>query len=165
MENTPDLGSIISTLSSNPSLMTMISELMKNSSQPRQSEPVPPPTFPIQNTGGSLGNTVNLGNMGINPELISTLISMLGQSGTDSQPKPPEPQPTQKTTGEAPRDSGENPLSKLLGGRNESENRLRLLNALRPYLSEDRREKLDLILKLLQLTELGHLSGLLNQFK
>ena len=165
MENTPDLGSIISTLSSNPALMTMISELMKNSTQPRQTEPTPPPPLPAQNPSSSSENAVNLGNIGIKPELISTLISMLGQSGTDGQQKPHEPQPTPKTTSEAPRDNSEKPLSKLLGGRTESENRLRLLNALRPYLSEDRREKLDLILKLLQLTELGHLSGLLNQFK
>ena len=162
MENTPDLGSIISTLSSNPALMTMISELMKNSTQPRQSEPAPPPPPPAQTPSGASENAVNLGNMGLNPELIGTLTTLLSQNVTGGQQKPPEPQPTKKSTAEAPRDNGENALSKLLGGRSESENRLRLLNALRPYLSEDRREKLDLILKLLQLTELGQLSGLLK---
>ena len=52
--------------------------------------------------------------------------------------------------------------NKLLGSKTDSENRLCLLNALRPYLSEERRAKLDLILKLLKVAELGKLSGFLN---
>lgn len=58
--------------------------------------------------------------------------------------------------------SGEATLSlkRLLGGRAEAENRIRLLNALRPYLCDERRSKLDTVIKLLKLAELGEVSGL-----
>jgi hypothetical protein len=162
MDNTPDLGSIISTLSSNPALLGMISELMKSSTQTRQAEPAPPPPPLIQNVSASAEKAVNHGDSGINPELISTIFSMLGQGNQgEQQPKISAPKENHEPTDRASK-SNDNALSRLLGSSTESENRLRLLNALRPYLSDERREKLDLILKLLRLAELGHLSGLLK---
>ena len=161
MDNTPDLGSIISTLSSNPALMTMISELMKSSAQPQPPSPTPPPA-PTQNASPIAANAANHGISGINPELISMITSMLGQTTPSDQQSSGNAQNGNAEPHQPSRESNDNVLSKLLGGKAESENRIRLLNALRPYLSEDRREKLDLILKLLQLSELGHLSGLLR---
>ena len=150
MESTPDFGSIISTLSSNPALMGMISELMKNTAPPRP-DPPPQPQMQRAETNGAFGAN------GIDPRLLGTLASFLSQGS----PNNTEPKNTVAQL-QAPQENTENILSKLLGDRSESENRVRLLNALRPYLSEDRREKLDLILKLLKLAELGHLSGLLK---
>ena len=59
---------------------------------------------------------------------------------------------------------GADPMRKLLGGKAEAENRIKLLNALRPYLGDERRAKLDVLLRLLKIAELGQLSGLLNSF-
>ena len=163
MENTPDLGSLISTLSNNPALLGMISELMKSSQAPRQSSP-PPPPLPIAPPADASGNGGYSRNQGetpfgnLSPELISTLMGIL------SQPQKSSDDPRNGTADQPISHSGssDNMLSRLLGGKAESENRIRLLNALRPYLGEERREKLDLILKLLKLAELGHLSGLLK---
>lgn len=55
-----------------------------------------------------------------------------------------------------------NTVRQTLGGKEESENRIRLLNALRPYLCEERRNKLDVLIRLLRIVELGELRGLLG---
>lgn len=171
MDNTADLLGIISSLGSDPSVMGAISELLKNtgngatqSPQVQPSEPPQTANFP-QFTAPSANGYAQTGQFsrpqsgnggvaqtGISPELIGSLLSALG--GTS----PNGGKPNHAENG---RDSAD-PLSKLLGGKTESENRIRLLNALRPYLNEERRSKLDLILKLLKLAELGKLSGFLN---
>ena len=79
MENTPDLGSLISTLSNNPALMGVLSELMKNSG----SAPPPPPLPAPQPTAAAQGVSAA---GGIDPELIGSLLSLLGQgSATTAQ--------------------------------------------------------------------------------
>ena len=182
MENTPDIGGLISSLSANPALINMLSELIRNSgaanavgqaqntafSAPvHQSDPVILSRHaPISSP--QTGVNPNFG--GIDPNLIGTLMSVLGQSG--STPPINEAKATETRTEGAQRtengdhsrggESAENILSRLLGGKTDSENRIRLLNALRPYLGEERREKLDLILKLLKLAELGHIGKLLS---
>ena len=50
----------------------------------------------------------------------------------------------------------------MLGTQEEIKNRIVLLNALRPYLSEARREKLETVIKLMRLAEIGALSSLLK---
>lgn len=172
MDNTSDLLGIISALGSDPSVMGAISELLKNAnggtpqaSPITQSDPSKTADFPQFTAPSSPsyaptgqfappnnGNGINPSS--ISPELIGTLLSAFGGL----------PPSTGKGDGCRPTVNGANgdPLSKLLGGKAESENRIRLLNALRPYLSEERRSKLDMILKLLRLAELGKLSGLLN---
>ncbi len=57
----------------------------------------------------------------------------------------------------------QSPVSKIFGTKEEMQHRIALLNAVKPYLSEERREKLDGVIKLLKLTELGELSGLLSK--
>ena len=169
MENTMDLASIISGLSSDPSIMGAVTELLKNMNSPSQ-KPVQSEFSPQNNTAPTAnfspftasspyhqpdhgGN--GQGGNGLSPELLGSLLSALSGVGSKEQ----------KQECNAPRNcecETQNPLGKLLGGKAEAENRIRLLNALRPYLSEERRCKLDLLLKLLKLAELGKLSGLLN---
>ena len=162
MENSLDLSAILSGLGSDPAAIGAIAELLKGMSnvspRPQQSAPsAETGNFPQFTASSQSPPTLNQGNGslggGISPELLGSLFSMLGQgnggqkSGASSRPDPQE-QP--------------NALGKLLGDKSDSENRLRLLNALRPYLSEERREKLDMLLKLLKLAELGKLSGILS---
>ena len=155
MDNSIDLLSLISELGKDPAALSVISELMKsfgNSHSPQAPESVQTANFsqftapshpiPPQNCSGN-GN-------GFSPELLSSLLSSLGGNGRQDERKPES-------------DCGSHgSLNKLLGGKTESENRTRLLNALRPYLCEERRAKIDLILKLLKVAELGKLSGILN---
>ena len=83
---------------------------------------------------------------------LKGLLSMLTQGG--NAPEPPKNQ--QPST----------PLAKLFGSKEEVRCRIALLSALKPYLSESRCEKLDMVIKLLKLSELGELSrftGLLDR--
>ena len=50
----------------------------------------------------------------------------------------------------------------VFGTKEEIKNRIALLGAVRPYLSEARRERLETVIKLLRLAELGTLSNLLS---
>lgn len=160
MENSLDLSALLTGLGSDPSALGAITELLKGmgngSPRPQQANataeagnfsqftaPSPQPQPPQSYTGTQQGSP-----SGISPELLGTLLSALGNA--------PQKTPPNQTSG------NQGGLEKLLGGKTESENRVRLLNALRPYLSEERRSKLDLILKLLRIAELGKLSGLLS---
>ena len=49
------------------------------------------------------------------------------------------------------------------GSKEDIKNRIALLNAVKPFLSEKRQEKLELIIKLLKLSELGELTKLLGK--
>ncbi len=60
-----------------------------------------------------------------------------------------------------PKEQGQ--VSKIFGSKEEMQHRIALLNAVKPYLSEERRDKLDGVIKLLKLTELGELGGLLSK--
>ena len=164
MENSMDLLSLISGLGNDPSAMSAVTELLKNlgNTQPRQPA-VNADTVSAANFSRSSQPTQQLptssggdgGASGFSPELLGSLLSALG--GTHQR----EPR-TENCPSESKEHGGHSSVEKLLGGKAESENRIRLLNALRPYLSEERRCKLDLILKLLRIAELGKLSGILN---
>lgn len=163
MENTLDLTALLSGLGSDPSTLGAIAELLKgmNSGSTHTQQPnataeagnfpqftAPSPQHqPPQSYPNSQAATPQ-GSSGLSPELLGTLLSALG----NTPPKPPQNQAG----------GNQGSIEKLLGGKTESENRVRLLNALRPYLSEERRSKLDLIMKLLKIAELGKLSGLLS---
>lgn len=64
--------------------------------------------------------------------------------------------------GEQTRGNGGGGIGKIFGTQEEMKNRILLLNAVRPYLSEARREKLETVIKLLKLAELGTLGTLLK---
>ena len=153
MNNSPDLSSVLSSLSANPSAMGALTELLKNlspqsqteskrCSEPPQYTPCPPPPPEPKEQCGT----------GLSPELIGALLSALGSSSRESK----------KEERRECCDSCQGTLNKLLGSKTDSENRLCLLNALRPYLGEERRSTLDLLLKLIKLAEVGKLSGLLS---
>lgn len=71
---------------------------------------------------------------------------------------------TQGSTPEPPKSYQASPLAKLFGSKEETRCRIALLGALKPYLSESRCEKLDMVIKLLKLSELGELSRLTGLF-
>jgi hypothetical protein len=50
----------------------------------------------------------------------------------------------------------------IFGSREEIKNRIMLLSAVKPYLSEGRREKLETVIKMLRLAEIGTLGSLLK---
>ncbi len=102
---------------------------------------------------------------------VSSLMSMLSQT----KKEPTKPPPTQGldassligllgSLGMAEGKPKEvTAISKIFGTKEEMHHRIALLNAVKPYLSDERREKLDTVIKLLKLTEIGELSGLLNK--
>lgn len=84
-------------------------------------------------------------------DAIASLLGLLNGSGGANER-------TQKSPNEA--DSSK--LSSVFGSREEIKNRIILLQAVRPYLSETRKERLEAVIKLLRLAELGNLSSLLG---
>lgn len=135
-----DLSSLISRLSENPAAIQALGSLLGGLNQ--QSSKEPP-----RSEGGELSGI--LGNLG----------SLL--NGSDRSPKDRIEQaklePPKKEHGISERITG------IFGTREEIKNRILLLNALRPYLSEPRRERLEMVIKFLKLTELGELGALLNR--
>ena len=53
-------------------------------------------------------------------------------------------------------------INQAFGSREETENRILLLNAVRPYLSEQRRQRLDTVIRLLRIAEAGKLDAFLS---
>lgn len=163
MNNSPDLSTIISALSANPSAMGAITELLKNLGGSGSPSASPPPSegareseypqFTAYTPHSPHSDNREQSGSGLSPELMGALLSALG-SGSTRDRKPEDHI--------APCDSCQGSVNKLLGSKTDSENRRCLLNALRPYLGEERRAKLDLLLKLLKVAELGKLSGFLN---
>ena len=107
------------------------------------------------------------------PEAIKALSSLMGAlSGQKSEPKAPRVEANgdglaailsllqgkneQQTPKEAP------PPGKAFGSQEEMKNRIALLCAVKPYLSEARQQKLETVIKLLRLAELGTLGKLLG---
>ena len=109
-----------------------------------------------------------LGALSKNPAILSTIGELMGNVNKKTPPEEPkspdigailgllgagaqkEPQPSL-------------PESKPLGSKEDMQNRIALLNAVKPFLSEQRREKLELIIKLMKLFELGELTKLLGR--
>jgi len=151
--NQPDISALLSALGSNPAILNVLSNVMspKSPESPRQEPPSPKPS--------------DISANGIDPRLLSALSGMLRSSPPAPTPPPPAVDYGQHSDCDcADKGNASGALHRMLGGKAECENRIRLLNALRPYLSEERRGKLDLLLKLLKIAELGQLSGILNSF-
>ena len=132
--NFSDLGALISMLQSNPEMLKMLSSIIGAGSQQRQE----PPKQDVPKAAP-------------NADAFASIMSMLsGQRSPDEKPcntSNPSKEP--------------NPMS-VFGTSEEIKNRIALLNAVRPYLTESRKERLEAVIKLLRLAELGGLSRLLN---
>ena len=162
MDNLPNILSLISSLGNDPAALGAMTELLKNlgTATPRQSPAnvAPVVNFPQftaslpQKTQSQTENRLDDAE-GNSADILSTLLSALGSKQDGEQEKCHHANTEEETQGS---------IGKLIGGKTEAENRTRLLNALRPYLGEERRCKLDLILKFLKIAELGKLSGILN---
>ncbi len=100
------------------------------------------------------------------------MLSLLANIMKSSQPKkeaerPPAPDISSLLgllgmNSQTGKQSSEN-TSGVFGSKEEMKNRISLLNAVKPYLSEERKDKLESVVKLLKLTELGELSALLGK--
>ena len=141
-----DLGNMLSRLSENQSAMSALSGLLGNLSAPPKKEPPKSDSDDILSFLSSLGNQRG-------GEHTSNAQKQAHENHDQRFPQIESPSPKREQT---------NPLSSIFGTREEIKNRILLLNALRPYLSEPRRERLEMVIKLLKLTELGELSSLLN---
>ena len=135
-----DISSLISRLSENPGAVQALGSLFGNFNQQ-------PPREPQRSEGGDLN------------ELLGNLGSLLNGAdrGQKERLEQPRIEPPKKDHGISERITG------IFGTREEIKNRILLLNALRPYLSEPRRERLEMVIKFLKLTELGELGSLLNR--
>ncbi len=133
------------------------------------------------------GSSLDLGSLisalGDDPKTLSAIAGLMGslKNSKDKAERPPESDDlpdidklkgllgmlSQASGNGAPkRDGGQSSLSRLFGSKEEVRCRIALLSALKPYLSESRCEKLDTVIKLLKLSEIGELSqltGLLNR--
>lgn len=96
-----------------------------------------------------------------NPQMLQMLMSLMGSSAPKPEPKNDPFSTLMNMTGGAS-SSPAKPQSPF-GSSEEIKNRISLLGAVRPYLSEARRERLDTVLKLLRLAEVGELSSLLGK--
>lgn len=170
------LGNVLSELSKNPALISTIARLVNNSGAQQ-------PSSQSQNSETDPTNTAGLETI---IKLMSSPDGAASKADRDQctqnteAPKAERPkntpdiesilralsiaQGTSSPNGKTHNSSNDffDPIRHTLGGKEESENRIRLLNALRPYLCEERRNKLDVLIRLLRIVELGELKGLLG---
>lgn len=114
-----------------------------------------------------------------NSELLNTLMGMLGDNpeqkiaaalsslGVGSEEQKEEEAPAPKDTTGAELDALLQ-IGTLLSSVNGEDERSRLLNALKPFLSEEKRPKVDSAMKLLKLAKMAEAAGktdLLKNFK
>ena len=83
-------------------------------------------------------------------DALSSILGLLGSEKHSEEKKEPEKH-----------GSGLN-ISSIFGSQEEIKNRIILLNAVRPYLSEERRQRLEAVIRLLKLAELGALGSALG---
>lgn len=93
-----------------------------------------------------------LGGLLANPGALSMLSSLLGGLGDGGATPPPTPPPPPHD-GPCPDDAGHHPPPILPAIRHE-DHRTRLLEALRPYLSPERCNMIDTILRILELMDI-----------
>ncbi len=105
---------------------------------------------------------------GIDPAVLSGLLSSLGGGGQQSPAPPPAPNPIAALGGVTPEMlQMVGRLAPLLGQVNREDDSTRLLHALRPLLSQPRQQKLDEAIKILQMMRLLPLlknTGLISGF-
>ena len=109
-----------------------------------------------------------MGMLGDNPEQkIAAALSSLGVGGEESgQPQKSEPETSAGSQGTEL--DALLQIGNLLSSVNGEDERARLLNALKPFLSEDKRPKVDNAVKLLKLAKMAEAAGktdLLKNFK
>ncbi len=101
-----------------------------------------------------------------NPEMMKNLMNVAGSIMNDSG----SPQESGHTHPKPPVDE-EKPVEDVEAGRavvnkrkrgDDAENLIRLLCALKPYVSHDRCEKIDSVIKILKVIQLGEKTGLLK---
>ncbi len=106
-----------------------------------------------------------MGMLGDNPEQkIAAALSSLGIGGEEKS-QAPEPAPAETQGGEL---DALLQIGSLLSSINGEDERSRLLTALKPFLSEDKRPKVDNAVKLLKLAKMAEAAGktdLLKNFK
>ena len=106
-----------------------------------------------------------MGMLGDNPEQkIAAALSSLGIDGGEEE-KAPEPQPTEEAGMEL---DALLQIGNLISQVNGEDERARLLLALKPFISESRRPKIDTAVKLLKLAKMAEAAGktdLLKNFK
>ena len=115
------------------------------------------------------GNFSDLGQilyaMKENPQLMQMLMSMMGGGGEKAKQPDPFSMLAGMSKGAPQSSSGGNfgaSEGGILGSSEDIKNRINLLNAVRPYLSEARRQRLDTVIKLMRLSELGTLSSMMK---
>ncbi len=150
--NIGDIGAMLARLSENPAALNLISSLIGgangSASQSQNYTPPPPPdTQRANNSGGGLDAS----------GLLSLLSSLTGQGGTQPHSPPSQFTANNISAPPPPKSAG------IFGTKEEINNRIALLGAVRPYLSQPRRDMLENIIKLLKLTELGELGSLLGK--
>ena len=151
-----DPNALLSRLSEDPNALAAAAQLLLGAKAER---PAP------QNDSDALARTLStlLGGGAPPPRpqgqaSLEELLSSLARPNATSSQRGDGAEPS--TCADMGGGKGDSPIKRLLGGKAEAENRIRLLNALRPYLSEERRGTVDTLLKLLKIAELGELSGL-----
>jgi hypothetical protein len=131
--NFSDLGAILNTLKENPQMAQMLGSMLGFNGGNAQPKPSPPP----ENR-----------NPSFDADTLSAFMNMLGKSS-----------PPQKNEHER---SPQSRNLSVFGSSEEIKNRIALLCAVRPYLSETRKDRLETVIKLLRLAELGGLSQILS---
>ena len=148
--NFAELLPLIARLSEDPEAMKAISGLMgamnvqKSEPPPKKETQSDPLSAILSMMGGKGGGGADAGKNAQSDasDVTRNLLNALG--------------------GDKSRERGDSGIGKLFGTQEEMKNRILLLNAVRPYLSEGRREKLETVIKLLKLAELGTLGSLLK---
>lgn len=181
----PQIGDLLTTLMSNPDAMNMIGGLMKSmsASKPQDDIEAPPievsaaPSPPPQEEKEEKEEVQPAGSGGfggISPDMIKmlpNLMSMLGPMISQNQSKPESPKAEAAETSAKPAGSvpaGGVPAGGVPAGggghhhHRNAEHRNRLLFALKPYLSPSRREAVEQIAKVTQITDLLEESGLIS---
>lgn len=136
MDGIQDISNILLRVSENPEALNALSGLLGSlSSRPQQS---------LKQERAEISQNTQTANV---MNALGALISKSGANGGREE------------SGGEGRASG----GGIFGSKEEIKNRILLLNAIRPYLSEQRRERLETVIKLLKLTELGELGSILGK--
>ena len=118
---------------------------------------------------GGLGDlSAVIGALSKNPAMLSALGGIMESLNQKPPPEPKSPDIgallgllTGKSESEEKRPSSGG--GGIFGSKEDVQNRIALLSAVKPFLSRERQEKLDLLVKFLKLSELGELTRLLGK--
>lgn len=108
-----------------------------------------------------------IAKLGENPAALSAISGLMGAMNA------PKAEPKQESAdtaallsallGQKQTDSGRKGCPGMFGTDEDMKNRIALLYAVKPFLGEERRGRLDTVIRLMKLAELGKLSSLLGQ--